>query len=135
LNEKLHKIQTLSENISVLYVEDNPGLRANIEQLLGKIFPNILSAANGLEGYKTFKKHKPRLVITDINMPHMNGIEMAKKIKAEEPDTKIIYMTAYNEKENLLDAINVGVFRYLPKPVKVDQLLEALYEAVKTIQN
>lgn len=135
LNEKLHKIQTLSENIHVLYVEDNPGLRANIEQLLGKIFTNIVSAANGLEGYKIFKKHKPRLVITDINMPQMSGLEMAKKIKSEEPDTKIIYLTAYNEKEYLLEAINVGVFRYLPKPAKVDQLLEALYDAVKTIQN
>lgn len=134
MNEKLLEIQTLAKGISVLYVEDNPGLRTNIVQLLGKVFTNILSAADGLEGVEIFKKYKPRLVITDINMPKMSGLEMAKKIKSEEPDTKIIYITAFNEKEYLLEAINVGVFRYLPKPTKVNQLLETLYDALKAIQ-
>jgi CheY-like chemotaxis protein len=130
----LIEVQNLAKDIGVLYVEDNPGLRENIVQLLGKIFTNILSAQDGKEGVEIFKKSKPRLVITDINMPKMNGLEMAKKIKAEEPDTKIIYITAFNEKDYLLEAINVGVFRYLPKPAKVNQLIDALYDALKAIQ-
>lgn len=135
LNEKIQAIKTLSQGISLLYVEDNSGLRANIVQLLGKVFTNISSAKDGLDGYKIFKKTKPKLVITDINMPTMSGLEMAKKIKEEEPDTKIIYITAHNEKEYLLEAIDVGVFRYLSKPAKVNQLLDALYNALKTIRH
>ena len=134
VSERLLEIQSLAKDITVLYVEDNTGLRTNIVQLLGKVFVNILSAADGLEGYELFKKNKPKLVITDINMPKMSGLEMAKKIRAEEPDTKIIYITAYNEKEYLLEAITVGAFRYLPKPAKVNQLLDALYDALKSIQ-
>ena len=134
MSEKLLEIQTLAKDISVLYVEDNPGLRTNIVQLLGKVFTTILSAADGLEAIEIFKKNKPKLVITDINMPKMSGLEMAKKIKSEEPDTKIIYITAFNEKEYLIEAINIGVFRYLPKPTKVNQLLDALYDVLKVIQ-
>ncbi len=134
MNNKLQEVQRLAKDTGVLYVEDNPGLRENIVQLLGKIFTNILSAQDGQEGYDVFKKHKPRLIITDINMPKMSGLEMAKKIKDEEPDTKIIYITAFNEKDYLLEAINVGVFRYLPKPAKVNQLIDALYDALKAIQ-
>lgn len=134
VSERLLEIQKLAKDITVLYVEDNAGLRTNIVQLLGKVFVNILSAADGLEGYELFKKNKPKLVITDINMPKMSGLEMAKKIKTEEPDTKIIYITAYNEKEHLLEAINVGTFRYLSKPAKVNQLLDALYDTLKAIR-
>lgn len=134
LNAEIHELKALSAGIFLLYVEDNTGLRENIEQLLKKIFPNVLIAEDGAAGYEMFRRHKPRVVLTDINMPKMTGVEMARKIKADEPDTKIIYITAYDDKEHLLDAINVGVFRYLPKPAKVNQLIDALYDAVKAIR-
>lgn len=134
MNEKVLEVKSLAKDITVLYVEDNPGLRENIVQLLSKIFTHILSAQDGAEGYEVFKKHKPRLVITDINMPKMSGLEMAKRMRSEEPDTKIICITAFNEKEYLQEAINAGVFRYLPKPAKVNQLIDALYDALKAIQ-
>ncbi|MDD5051312.1 MAG: response regulator [Sulfuricurvum sp.] len=132
-NEKLKELKNLAEDICVLYVEDNSGLRQNIQQLLHKLFTNVFVAEDGLEGYQVFSQYKPKLIITDINMPKMNGLDMAKKIKVEEPNTKIIYITAYSEKEYLFQAIEAGVYRYLPKPAKVNQLIDALYEAVKSV--
>lgn len=132
-NAKVLELKNLAEGISLLYVEDNDGLRQNIEQLLGKIFDNVLTASDGEEGYTVFRKHKAKLVITDINMPKMSGLEMAKKIKAEEPATKIIYISAFNDQEHLLQAIEIGVFRYLSKPAKAAELIDALYDGVKAI--
>ncbi len=134
MNEQLKELRVLAEDISVLYVEDNLLLRQNVEQLLQKLFTNVFVAEDGLEGYQIFTQHKPKLVITDINMPKMNGLTMAKKITLEELSTKIIYITAYDDKEYLFQAIKAGVFRYLPKPAKVNQLVDALFDAVKLIR-
>lgn len=133
MSEKILELKAFAQEITLLYVEDNAGLRANIEQFLGKIFANVVVASDGLEGYTLFREHKPQLVITDINMPNLTGLEMAQKIKAEEPDTKIIYITAFDDKEHLLQAIHIGVYRYLSKPAKVNVLIDTLYDAVKAI--
>lgn len=132
-NDKIVELKKLAEGISLLYVEDNDGLRHNIIELLQKIFGNVHSASDGQEGYELSRARKPNIVITDINMPNVNGLEMARKIKADEPGTKIIYVTAYDDKPHLIEAIEIGVFRYLPKPAKAVELIDALYDAVKAI--
>ena len=68
MNEQLKELRVLAEDISVLYVEDNLLLRQNVEQLLQKLFTNVFVAEDGLEGYQIFTQHKPKLVITDINI-------------------------------------------------------------------
>ncbi|MDD2358423.1 MAG: response regulator [Thiovulaceae bacterium] len=133
MSTKLEELQTLTEGIDILYIEDNEGLRKNVEQILLKIFSKVLVAGDGLEGYKSFVKYKPQLIITDIKMPKVDGLSMAKRIKREEPNTKIIYVTAHDDKENMLQAIEAGVFRYLPKPTKVNQLIDTLHDAITLI--
>lgn len=134
MNEKIKKIQELSENIGVLYVEDNLGLSENMRALLSRMFKKIYIAYDGEAGYKEYIKNRPEIVITDINMPKINGFVMINKIKSIEPKCKVIVISAYEEKNHLYTAIRLGVFRYLHKPTKVPELINALYDAVIAIQ-
>jgi len=133
MNEKIQEMQNLSEKISILYVEDNLGLSKNIRSLLSRIFKTIFIANNGQEGYVECIHSRPNIVITDLNMPGMNGFEMIKKIKEIEPDCKIIILSAYDEKKHLYTAIKLGVFSYLHKPAKATELVNTLYDAVISI--
>lgn len=130
MQQIIEEIKQLSGNMNLLYVEDNDGLRVNVEKLLGRIFGNVITAENGEDGYNAFVKFKPNILITDINMPKMNGFDMIKKIKASEPECKIIILSAYDDKEYLHSAINLGIFRYLSKPAKVPELVQAIYDSV-----
>ena len=134
MNDELKTIKKLSGNINILYVEDNIGLCENMSTLLGKMFDSVLIAHDAEEGYQEYLKSKPKIIITDANMPNMNGFKMIKKIKAIDSDVKIIMMTAYDEKKHLHAAIKLGVFRYLNKPAKIPELVEALYAALTSIQ-
>ncbi len=134
MNEKIKYIKRVSSDLALLYVEDNTGLHKNMLALLGRIFDNLISAKDGEEGYSLFSRVKPKIVITDINMPKINGFEMIQKIKSAQPNTKIIILSAYNESEQLYKAIELGVFRYLHKPAKVQDLVDAIYKAVIAIE-
>lgn len=133
MKDMIETIKTLSNNIGVLYVEDNLGLSKNVETLLLRVFKSVYIANDGEEGYREFLKNRPKIVITDINMPGMNGFEMVKKIKETESDCKIIILSAYDEKSHLHTAINLGVFSYLNKPAKAPELISTLHDAVLSI--
>lgn len=133
MKDMIETIKTLSNNIGVLYVEDNLGLSKNVETLLLRVFKSVYTANDGEEGYREFLKNRPKIVITDINMPGMNGFEMLKKIKETESDCKIIILSAFDEKNHLYTAINLGVFSYLHKPARAPELISTLYDAVLSI--
>jgi len=121
--------------MGILYVEDNRGLRENVGALLGKFFPGLWTAESGEDAYELFLEHSPGIVLTDVNLPGMSGFELARKITADQSGTRIIILSAYDEKEHLHEAINIGVFRYLAKPAKVPLLLQALDDAVSSIRD
>ncbi|MDT8337646.1 MAG: response regulator [Sulfurimonas sp.] len=133
MKEMIETIKALSSNIGVLYVEDNIGLSKNVETLLLRVFKSVYIAHDGEEGYAQFLKHRPKIVITDVNMPRMNGFVMAQKIKDVAPDCKIIILSAYDEKKHLYTAIKLGIFSYLHKPTKAPELINALHDAVISI--
>ncbi len=133
MKNMIETIKTLSNNIGVLYVEDNLGLSKNVETLLLRVFKSVYIANDGEDGYREFLKNRPKIVITDINMPGMNGFEMVKKIKEAAPDCKIIILSAFDEKSHLHTAINLGVFSYLNKPAKAPELISTLHDAVLSI--
>lgn len=134
MKEMIENIRAMSEGIVPLYVEDNPGLRENIEKLLTRLFKNVILAGDGEEGYRLFLKHNCNIVITDLNMPKMNGFVMIQKIRAVAPETKVIIMSAFDDKKHLHQAIDLGVFRYLTKPSQIPDLLNALLSALKQIE-
>ncbi|WP_025209674.1 EAL domain-containing protein [Hippea sp. KM1] len=134
--ELFDKIQQIKdeENITVLYVEDDDSIRLETIQLLSHFFNNIEEAKDGLEGLEKFKKNRHDIVITDINMPKMDGITMVKKIKEIDRKVPILIITAFNNMEYLLESIKIGVYGYIIKPIDIDQLMDSVYRVIeKTI--
>lgn len=125
------ELRKLLNHYTLLYVEDNAGLKAKASTLFRKLFPKVIEAKDGEEGLELFKKHKPEFVITDIQMPKMNGIEMAEEIQKLEPKTKIIITTAYDEKSYLLKSIELKVEGYLIKPIQVDALTSLFFKVAQ----
>lgn len=108
--------------ITVLYAEDKVSIRKVYGSVLKKIVNELHIAGNGKEGLELFNKLKPDLVVTDLNMPEMNGLEMIAEIRKRDKDTRIIIMTAHDARENFLAAINYRVRGYLLKPVEHEEL-------------
>ncbi len=109
-------------NISVLYAEDKASLRKKYGGMLRNMVEVVHIANDGKEGLKVFNKEQPDLVVTDLNMPEMNGLEMIREIRKRNKDTRIIIMTAHDAKENFLQAIDHRVRGYLIKPVEQEEL-------------
>ncbi|MDD3324956.1 MAG: response regulator [Sulfurospirillaceae bacterium] len=129
-------LQTLKEkakDYSLLYVEDNESLRNQVERFLAKFFTNLYVAQDGEEGLQLYKKNTTQIVVTDIRMPKMDGLQMAKQLKKINPKVKIIVASAFDDKEYLYDAIKAGAFRYIKKPIAVESLSEILLECFEFI--
>ncbi|NQY94211.1 MAG: response regulator, partial [Campylobacteraceae bacterium] len=129
----------LIENISVLYVEDDDDIRNVFGRYLKRKIKNVILAVNGQEGYKLYKEHKPDLVVTDINMPIMSGLEMSSIIRDENSEIPIIITSAHSDTHFFQEAINIGVNMFLLKPVDMTQLYntikitsEDIYLKIKT---
>lgn len=120
-------------NISLLFVEDNETIRFLYNRLLSTRVADYYVGENGQEGLDLYKKHKPDLIITDISMPVMDGLEMIGHIKAIDPNIKVVVMSAYSIKEYFLEAINLGVRGYLIKPVEAKKLFGLIDELAGNI--
>ncbi len=112
----------LHKDVSILYVEDEESIREGYGRALHRISNNIYTAQNGQEGLEIFKKHRPDIVISDIKMPIMNGIDMLKFIRKIDPHCQVIFTTAHNDSAYLLEALELEVNGYLQKPVSKDLL-------------
>jgi PAS domain S-box-containing protein len=108
--------------ISLLYAEDKASIRKEYSAVLKEIVEDFHAADNGRSGLAIFRKVKPDLVLTDLNMPEMNGLEMIAEIRKAGHDTRIIIMTAHDARENFLHAIKHRVRGYLLKPVEHAEL-------------
>jgi YesN/AraC family two-component response regulator len=118
---------------TVLFVEDEELARDVLAKILSKIFKNVLTAANGLEGLEKFKESKSSneidLIISDINMPIMNGLDMLEKIREIDSTIPVIFVTARNETNNILRAVDLNVTNYIIKPLQTDVLLKKIADA------
>ena len=130
---KLLELKNLAKNLSVLYVEDEADLRQSVASYLKKIFDDVRVCVDGSDGLEAYKKQKPDIIISDILMPNMNGIEMLKLIKDIHPSQNIIITSAYTESEFFIDSIKLGVGSYIIKPINYDQMVEVLYTMVLKI--
>jgi YesN/AraC family two-component response regulator len=95
-------------------------------RLLKRRFSNVIEACNGREGLELFRRYNPDFIITDVQMPEMDGLEMCENIMRETPDAKVIITSAFNDKEYLLKAEGLGVKAYIRKPVLKDDLFSAI---------
>ncbi|RTJ25863.1 butyrate response regulator transcription factor BumR [Campylobacter jejuni] len=114
------------KELIILVVEDEIKTRESLINVLSERFSKVIGAQNGDEALKKFKKFKPDLVITDIAMPIMDGLDMAREIKEISDDVPIVVLSAYSEKERLLRSIDIGIDKYLIKPVDIEELFKVL---------
>ncbi len=120
----LHKY---SNDLNVLYVEDDENLRNETVTLFRMLFKNIDTAEDGEAGLQKYNQNFYDLVISDVNMPNMNGIDMAKSIREINSEQKIIIISAHDESNILIDLIQAGANGFILKPMHMDELVTALY--------
>lgn len=113
-------------NYTVLYAEDDLGVQKNVNELLSLLFKTVYLASDGQKAYELFREHHPDLVITDIKMPRVSGIDLAKKIRETDTEAEIIIITAYTEVDFMLEAIELSLLRYIVKPITEPKLFDAL---------
>jgi len=118
----------------VLVVDDDPILLTRIKYQAAKFVSEIEVAVDGVAGLELWHQWKPDVVVTDIFMPRMNGLEMSKAIKAADPDAQIIVITSDSDGESLLNALSIGVERYITKPVDMHLLADAIGKCVRDRQ-
>jgi DNA-binding response OmpR family regulator len=112
------------KSLRVLFVEDEENISRLLKGAIGDSFHSFTIAKDGKDGLEKFIKIVPDVVITDINMPRMSGLEMAKEIKKINSKIPIIILSAFSEREKLFSAIDVGVAKYFLKPYDPDEILE-----------
>lgn len=121
------------KNIKILYIDDEDLIRSNAVEYLEFYCDNVYEAKDGLEGIEVYKRNKPDIIITDIKMPKLNGLDMVRQIRSEDKTTRIIVATAFLETSYLLQAVELGLIKYLTKPITEDKLLPVLKSCVMDI--
>lgn len=114
--------------MKVLYVEDETEAREALSKYLKRRFGKIFTAVDGLDGLNLFKEQKPDLVIVDLYMPNMDGLEMIKEIKKISPDVYVIITSAVDDVEVILKSVDIGIHKYLLKPIDPEELIKAVHE-------
>jgi len=147
ISERGNKMYNVNEtyqytkNLNILYVEDDIELLKSTARLLENFFLSVTIAYNGLNGIETYIEYKKQtnqyfdLVITDINMPILDGIGMIKQIKDINQNQSVIVISAYNDSDRLIDLIQLGIANFVMKPIDLDQLLCMLSQTCKNIFN
>ena len=127
-------LKNINKNIKILYVEDDEIARENGVEYLQNFFEQIYEASDAIKGLQLYEKYQPDIIITDIQMPKLNGLEFVKKIRQKDKKTQIIIITAFCDRDYLLKAIELQLVKYLVKPVKEKEFEEALFLCVNSLQ-
>ena len=116
----------------ILIVDDEENAREGLAKILKKSGYFTATAENGEEALKILGDNKYDLVISDIKMPRMDGMQLLKRMRKIVPDIAIIMVTAYGEVESYLEAMSYGAFEYLNKPLKIDELKKVVSKVLQT---
>lgn len=110
----------------ILLVDDEENARVALSRLLSREGYIVNTVANGFEALNHLREHDVNLIITDINMPEMNGISFLREANRSFPGINVIMITAYGGVESYIEAINLGAFEYINKPVRIEELTSIL---------
>ncbi len=125
----------IEENISILVAEDEEELREYLVEYLQLFFKNVYSAKCGQEAYLIYLDKSPDIILSDINMPNLDGLSLTSKIREKDLKTKIIIMSAYSDKEKLLRAVELNLVTYLIKPIKIETLKQVLLDTLENLKS
>jgi DNA-binding NtrC family response regulator len=115
----------------ILVVDDEENARLGLSKLLSNEGFVVDSVANGYEALNFLRQNEVNLIVTDINMPEMNGITFLKELNKSFPNSNVIMITAYGGVESYIEAMNLGAFEYINKPVKIEELKSILKKIFK----
>jgi len=116
----------------ILLVDDEENTRIALSRLLSREGYLVETVANGFEALNHLREHDVNLIVTDINMPEMDGIEFLRELNRSFPGSNVIMITAYGGVESYIEAINLGAFEYINKPVKIEELKSVLERVFST---
>jgi len=131
----LRELQATTSSLTVLYAEDEELLRQGMTSSLEKLFRKVDVAVDGEEAWAMSQDQNYDLIITDISMPNMDGISLIQHLKKQNSTVPTIVISAHNEIDKLITLINLGVERFITKPVDKTKLIEALYSVCSAIVN
>lgn len=117
----------------ILVVDDEENARVALSKILTHDGYDVSSAGNGVEALNFLRSKDVELIITDLNMPEMNGLMFLRELNRSHPSSNVIMITAYGEVESYLEAMTLGAFEYINKPVKYDDLKKIINKIFKTI--
>ena len=120
--------------LTLLYAEDDQETRENYTFVLKKYFHEVYSAEDGKEALALYRAKKPDMLLLDISMPHIDGLELAKAVREKDRETPIIMLTAHSDQEKLLRAIPLGLSEYLLKPVDDVLLINTMNRLVRQMK-
>ena len=132
------ELKKLAQDLNLLVVDDDPEVLRLLQQLLGQVFGQVLAAEDGeaaLAVYQSLPAGTLDLVISDIQMPHKNGLELLRELRDQDSEIKLLLVSAYNEANYFLQALEIGVDGFLVKPVQTQPLLLTLTKLCRVIQD
>ena len=121
------------DSLTILYAEDEVAIRQNGVEYLSRYFKEVYEANDGAEALKVWKEKRPDIIMTDIKMPKLNGLEFAAKVRLYDKKVPIIIITAFTDKDDLLKAVELQLVKYLVKPVTSHKMQEALFLASESL--
>jgi DNA-binding response OmpR family regulator len=127
--ELLKKLQ----NITILYAEDEIGIRKNIADSLRYYVKEVFEASNGAEAFELYEEKNPDIILSDIHMPVLNGIDFIKKVRLTNRDIPVVMITAHTDKEYLMEAVELHMEKYIIKPIELEDLFDVLEKCLSVI--
>lgn len=124
----IEKYEIILNKSSILLAEDDENVRDSFERILLLFVDMVYVAGNGEEAYELYKKYNPDILITDVKMPKLNGLELIKKIRQDDNKIPIIVTSAYTDQNFLLESIKLSLVEYVVKPIKESDLNRLLQE-------
>lgn len=122
------------KNLSVLYAEEEEFIRKNTIEVLEFMSMKVTAVSNGEDAYKKYLKIKPDIIISDIEIPILSGLDLVEKIRKEDRDTQIIILTKHTKIEYFLKAVQLNLVKYLLKPASLNELKNALITCTENIE-
>ncbi|MGB6329603.1 MAG: response regulator [Halarcobacter sp.] len=119
--------------LTILYAEDEIGIRKNIMKTLSYYAKDVYEASNGKEALDLYEEKKPDIILSDIHMPIMDGIEFIKKVRKKDKNTPVVMITAHTDKKYLLEAVELHMEKYIVKPINTRMLFEVLGKCIDSL--
>jgi DNA-binding response OmpR family regulator len=129
------KYKTILNSSTVLLVEDDKKVQNSFAKLLNFYVKSVFVANDGIEALEIYEKNHPDIIITDVKMPRLNGIEFIKRIRQKDSKTPIVVTSAYTDQEYLLESIKLSLIEYLVKPMREEALEKVLTQCAKSLSN